>query len=696
MRTATLILVATLTALARPQALDLGGPIPPPPDAQPALRLLLQRAEAEFEAELRRRVPPSRDADYEAGPPPLPRPGDLDPAVPLELRRIAVALAARAHARDQLWARTITRHLAALSRLDDAAVAAALRAAIADPPEGDALDRALRDALGALIVTPPPPEVGWPLVPRIDPAAPIADIDERAPQSAHAAVDAIRVLDPAAVPPALARPARALRARTDAALDLFRPQPTWYPRDDARAHADAVLAAIVDITLADPGAGPRLDHLAAVAAAARALDALPRSRSLRDTRLAALNVVRNADPSTNSGAGAALDGANRFASLLTRAEPPADRDDLIRVLRPAWPRLLDQRRRARERLADFLPRTLALANPSADPAFLAKLTEAERADARLAGLGHVSLVLCGGTLPEPPRRPEPLGRHEPLARRLLEVVRDLPGRRDGESPLAPSDAEVVLDAFLADAQRFVPTAPGVAPEATLVTDLSFAGVRRTAWRRLTADRPNDVLDELQSRRESWLASWNTPSPGDPRGAASAERHATWIASAHEWLALAKAAVDLSTARQALRRGVAPRSVAWPGWEMDEDVCDALLRPFEADLARAWVVLAAGDGRLAARVLAEARREHAAARLAGLLEAGLDPLPRRSAREAALDETAAGPVDAAVCRFGPARDRIAEACRWAFEVEASRGDEREAFATLANDAARRALRSLGVW
>ncbi|MEM1184674.1 MAG: hypothetical protein AAGI53_06680 [Planctomycetota bacterium] len=692
MRALVVFISVTLGWCASAQSLDFEGPEVPPVEEWAGRERLVAFFEASLEAELRRLAPPSDEDEPEA----LPRPEELVPMVRLELRRLGLVLAQRdgpTFGRDLLWARTVGKHLDAFDDVSSEPVARALRDLVVATPSEDDLDRALREAFAPLLSQPIPRASGWVLTDGVDAEAPIDAIDADAPPHAHAALAAARNLTDDRVPVQLAGPARALRFRAAAALELYRPVPDWFARDLADRHSIALFNSIAETALGDPTAHARLDRLDSISRVIRALDDLPASRSTRDARVFAIDAIVEA---IESGDGVAvteaLDAATRLANVLKATEPRADRDDLIRQLRPAWPRLLDQRRRARGRLADVLPRVLAMPRPQSDPAFLAMLADAERAEARIEGIARLSFTLCGGVLPEPPRRPVPIDRYDDVADRVLDVIREMPDRREGENPLLPDRSEILLARLFSDARRLVPTSLGNAPERAMVADLESYSGRRASWARISLNAENEFLDQLRSRRTAWLSLWNKPAPRGLAGSRQADRHATWIALAHRWLGLARPAVELAEARSALRRGERCRSDAWPGWAMNERVCEALLRPYEADLARAAVALRRDELSAARAALDDVENDHALARLAGEIELELPaPDPSRGALAVALDELAAGPADPSLSRFGPVRDAIAEACVWAYEVEASRS--RDEFEAVANHTARRALRRL---
>ncbi|MEM7756041.1 MAG: hypothetical protein AAF297_10440 [Planctomycetota bacterium] len=709
------LVLAASTAFA--QRLDLGGPSSPPPDDRPAAHDLIDELQSALDAEMDGVSPPPADANADSeNPPPARRdPASVPPGVPLELRRLALVLAERslgpaaADARDQLWARTLASHFAAFDTetTDQSPRAAAidLRSLAEAPPRGDALDRALRDALAPLLEAPPPGSAGWLLVSGAHPWAPIDAIEPSAPPSAHAAVAALRAMTPEAVPVELVPAAGVLRLRGATAASLYRPVPRWVGTDLVERHAGALLESLAAASGGSEAANARLDALAAIASAKRALDDLPASRSTRDARVLAVALVleRLAEgplqsPATLAGA---LDTVARVARLIEDREGVPDRGLVIRQLRPAWPRLLEQRRRAHQRLADLLPGAIALDRPGTKPALVAVLTDAEDADRRLHHLVHASVVLTPDQF-------------EPVADRVLALLQRTPDRREGPTPLQPDRAEVTLLWFLGDIERLVPAPGGLGPEGTMERDVLLSGgdgsVRRSAWNRLTSGRPVELLDALASRREAWLETWNArvrahrrPRAEDfeLRGGQIARGHARWIAAAHHWFELAEPAVGLAEARGRLRRGEPSFADRWPGWGMDERLADRLLRPYEARLARAAIELASGDAAGAERALREVETRDAVARLAGVLELGLVPdgprgaegLPAPSALRTALGELAAGPCDRRWSRFGVARDPIAEACVWAHEGVAASGRTRAEALAAANRAAIRALRRL---
>ncbi len=651
------VMVGWLGGGACAQRLDLGAGRADRPETERAVEALGLRAERLVEAA-------------------SPAGGETGSSVGLGVRRLVVALVERGGDLDLVAARTLLRHLGALDAIDDAEAGAGLLGiAVALPPEGEAFDRALRDALAPVTGARRVEGVAWAWGAGVDPGAEIAGIDDRAPALAHAALAAARALGGDAVPAHLRPAAGALGVRADRGLELFRPVPSWLEAGIAEEAGGTLVRSLVEAALHDPGAGARLGGLMRVAETARALDALQRSRSAAEARRLFNQAV--VDPAY---AERALPAIARLARLLAIADPAAERDNLVRHLRPAWPRVLDQRRRARERLGDLLPRTLLMDRPGAEPSFLAVLIDAEEAEARIARLGVLSLVLCDGVVPEPPRRPEPSGRFEDLADRVLETIRDLPDRRDLGSPLAPSGAEIALHAFAADVERLAEVPGRGGFEGALRAGLSDQRTR-SAWQRITGGAGNALVDEIASRRAAWFEAWGVD---DTR----AERHRAWLDAARAWVGYAETIVALSGARDALREGRTTPGVDWPGWELSEGAAEALLRPSEGTLLRGAQALVTGEAWNAEGALLAMEAEHAGALVAGRVERALAGAPRVGGDEVAeaLREIGLGPPDAELVVLGRARAELAAVSRWAEELAA--GGEVE---VLVNVAGRRALR-----
>jgi hypothetical protein len=663
---------AWIAGTACAQRLDLGAGVFDRPETERAVEELERRAERLLEAELRAYAPIIEDEPV----PPLPDPEGLKPTVRLELRRLVVTLIERGGDQDLVTARTVLRHLGTLDEVEHAEVATALRALVAGlPAKGAAFERAIRQAFAPLTDERRVEGVGWVWKTGVDPEAEIAGIDERPPALAHTGLAAARAFGGDEVPSHLRPAAGALRVRADRVLELFRPMPEWLDGEVAEEVAGTLVRSLADAALHDPEAGARLGRLMRIAETARALDTLPRSREAADARRLFNKAVL--DPAYTD---AALPPIARLARLLAIEEPAAERDDLVRHLRPAWPRALDQRRRARERLEDLLPRTLLMDRPAAEPSFLAVLIDAEEAEARIARLGVLSLVLCDGEIPEPPRRPEPSARFDDLADRVLSKIRDLPDRRDLGSPLAPSDAEIAVHAFAADVERLAEVPGFSAFEASLRTGLADRETR-SAWLRITGGSANALLDEIATRRAAWFDAWGVDGT-------RADRHRAWLDAARLWIRYAEPIVALAGARDALRDGRTTPGVDWPGWELSEDAAEALLRPAEATLLRAATALVTGEAWNAEAALRALEAEHAGALVAGRVELALAGTSHAGGDELddALRELALGPPDPELVVLGRARDELVAVSRWAEELAAG-----GAVGAVLNASAQRALR-----
>jgi hypothetical protein len=536
---------------------------------------------------------------------------------------------------------------------DIAAARKTLEGGQADP------DIAVRDALAVLskLAGHPPGTGGWIEDRSGAPAEPLAPKLQAwlaLPGMSPEAIEALRRVDEVAESAASwpAYQAAAIRTRAMAldAAASFDGAPAWLPDDARRILCEQFAAAISG--LGDPGQrGNALDDLARLTAIAdliRKTDALEDNPAGKRIRAGVAQAV--AIPPAQADARAMASFTQIVAMIASRASWP-DEKSLIRQIRPAYRFFAAAARQSEQQIMTALPDVLRKPEAMTDPGTLASLSAHRQAVADVQGLLAVNAAFSVAGEGEPiADKP-----WQAAANRVLKLSQELSRADQKEQALASLRS---LFAMVSTSWRL----PGedALREAVKAEAGKPANERDSPWARLSGGREAALVSEITDRRAGWLFDWEKAIAGG-----SDVMRLAAIAALLELMQDAAPVVDVGEAYATLQ--------AWPGWELSAGALNTIAAGLADQAAEATRLLLAGDTAKAVETIGAARKDFAAALVAGrlALEAQRRGISAERSSAALLRElTAGGPIKARSW-MGRHTEILDDVCRYAEEISALR-------------------------